>query len=304
MTIRLHGLVAATHTPFDAAGDLNLSAVESIATHLLRSGVTTAFVAGTTGESHSLTVEERLALARRWAEIARGAEFRVIIHVGANSLPDAKAMAAQAHSLGATAIAALPPSHFKPRSLESLVDWCREIAAAAPKVPFYFYDIPGLTGVNFPTADFLDAAADRIPTLAGVKFSNPDLMGYQRCLRARDGRLDIPWGFDEYLLAALALGARGAVGSTYNFAAPTYHRLWAAFDAGDWTTARAEQYRSVQLIELLARFGFIAATKAVMGFVGVDVGPARRPHVELTADQQSRLRGDLDRLGFFEWVQK
>src|SRR5438067_649712 len=84
---------------------------------------------------------------------------------------------------------------------------------------------------------------DRIPNLAGLKFTNSDLATFQRLLRLRDGRFDVVWGFDEYLLAALALGAEGAVGSTYNFAAPLYHRIIAALAKGDLAAARAEQFR-------------------------------------------------------------
>jgi N-acetylneuraminate lyase len=92
------------------------------------------------------------------------------------------------------------------------------------------------------------------------------------------------------------------VGSSYNFAAPLYHRMIAAFSQGDLVIARAEQYRSVQLIELLAGFGYIAAAKAVMGFVGVDVGPARLPNANLTLEQRTQLHASLERLGFFDWV--
>jgi N-acetylneuraminate lyase len=169
-------------------------------------------------------------------------------------------------------------------------------------LPFYFYDIPGFTGVQFSMPEFLGVAAERIPTLAGIKFTNPDLMAYQQCLRAGTGEFDIPWGVDESLLAALALGAVGAVGSSYNFAAPIYRRLIAAYLRGDWATALDEQYRSVQLIALLADFGYLGAAKAVMGLLGVDVGPARLPNTNLAPDQHSRLREGLEGLGFFDWV--
>lgn len=298
MTIQLHGLVAATHTPFHPNGKLNLDAVERQAEHLLRDGVKTAFIGGSTGESHSLTVEERLALAVRWSEVVRGSGMRLVVHVGSNCLADARTLAAQAQELRADAIAALSPSYFKPKSLDDLMACCADIAAAAPGTPFYFYDIPVLTGVQFPMPEFL-AAADRIPTLAGIKFTNPDLMAFQNCLHAQGGRFDIPWGVDEYLLAAVAVGAVGGVGSSYNFAAPIYHRLLAAVERGDLAAARAEQFRSVQLIELLAGFGYMAAAKAVMGFLGVEVGPARLPNGNLTAEQTARLRVRLDQLGVF-----
>src|SRR5262249_39706172 len=144
------------------------------------------------------------------------------------------------------AIAALSPSYFKPRSVEALVACCAEVASAAPALPFYYYDIPTMTGVSLPMPDFLAAGAERIPTLAGLKFTNSDRRAYRRCLHAGGGRFDLPWGYDEMLLAALAVGAKGAVGSTYNYAAPLYRRVMAAFAAGDLATARREQYRSVE----------------------------------------------------------
>jgi N-acetylneuraminate lyase len=298
----LSSLVAATHTPFRPDGSLHLPVVEKQAAHLLQQGVRFAFIGGTTGESASLTVEERLALARRWMEVTQGTDLRVVVHVGANCVADARALAAQAGQLGAAAISALAPSYFKPRSLDLLIACCAEIAAAAPATPFYYYDIPVLTGVSFPMTDFLAQAPARIPTLAGLKFTNPDLMAYQLCLRVAGGKWDLPFGVDEHFLGALAMGARGAVGSGYNFAAPIYLRLMKAFAAGDLATARTEQFRGVQLVQLLAGHGYMGAAKAVMGMLGVEVGPPRLPNASLTPDQAKTLRSQLETLGFFDWI--
>lgn len=298
----LHGLVAATHTPFSADGSLNLNAVEQQAAHLSKNGVGTVFIGGSTGESSSLTTDERKSLAQRWSEVVRGTSLRVVVHVGSNSIADARILAAQAESLGAIAISALAPSYFKPRSLDSLIACCVEIASAAPATPFYYYDIPSLTGVSFSMPEFLAAAKERIPTLVGLKFTNPDLMAYQFCLRANDGHWDVPFGFDEHMLGALAMGARGAVGSGFNFAAPVYNRLLAAFAKGDLETARTEQFRGVQLIQLFASLGYMGAAKAAMKMLGVDVGPARLPNNTLTPEQTSKLRSQLEAMGFFDWV--
>jgi N-acetylneuraminate lyase len=298
--VNLTGLIAATHTPFQADGTLNLAAVERQAEHLSRHHLGAVFICGTTGESHSLTLNERRQLAQRWMEVTRGSQLKVIVHVGSNCLPDACELAAQAQSLGALAVAAVAPSYFKPRTLADLVHWCAELASAAPATPFYYYDIPSFTGVSFPMRAFLNQAADRVPTLHGLKFTNPDLMTYQQCLA--DDAFDILWGLDEILLAALAVGARGAVGSSYNFAAPVYQRLLAAFKSGDLATARQEQRRSVQLIQLLAGVGYLGAAKAVMKMVGVDVGPARPPNNNPDPEQLAQLRSELERMGFFEWV--
>src|SRR5262245_19772074 len=182
------GFVAATHTPFAADGSLNLAAVEKQAAHLLANQVTTAFIGGSTGESHSLTLDERHHLATRWFEVAHGTDLQVIVHVGSNCLEDARVLARQAQVLGAAAISALAPSYFKPSSVETLIACCAHVAEAAPDTPFYFYDIPALTGVSLPMPDFLRQAGDRVPHLAGIKFTNVDFMAYQLCRDADGGR--------------------------------------------------------------------------------------------------------------------
>jgi N-acetylneuraminate lyase len=302
--MRLEGLVAAVHTPFDDRGDLNLAAVERQADHLQRNGVDALFVGGTTGECHSLTVDERLALARRWAEVVNGGNQRLVVHVGAHCLRDSQTLAADAQESGADMIAAMAPSYFKPKSVETLVAWCAEIAGAAPDLPFYFYDIPSMTGVSLPMPEFLDLAGKRIPNLAGLKFTNPDLAAFQRCLNLEDGRFDVLWGTDESLLSASAVGAKGAVGSTYNFATPIYRRMLDGFRRGDLETARREQFRSVQLVEVLNRYGFMGAAKSVMGMLGVPVGPPRLPNEALSQERQAELRAELEATGFFEWIER
>src|SRR5262249_42077714 len=161
------------------------------AAHLLANGISTVFVGGTTGESHSLSLSERLALAERWLQVARGSALRVIVHAGGNCLVDARALAAHAPKPGAPPHAAVAPSYFKPRTIDALVQCLAEITSAAPETPFYYYDIPSMTGLHLPLADFFERAAARLPSLAGLKFSNPDLLTFQFCLRAAGGRFEV-----------------------------------------------------------------------------------------------------------------
>ncbi|HVJ66899.1 MAG TPA: dihydrodipicolinate synthase family protein [Caulifigura sp.] len=299
---RLSGLVAATHTPFSADGALNLSIVEKQAEHLTRSGVATAFIGGTTGESTSLTVNERLALAERWMAVTRGSALKVIVHVGANCLDDARALASQAESLKAAGVSALAPSYFKPGNIGTLVDSMAYIAAGCPSLPFYYYEIPSMTGLSQSPSDFLAAAGERIANLAGIKFTSNNLIEYQLCRTAAGGRFDIPFGFDEMLLASLALGATSAVGSSYNFAAPIYLRVIDAFEKRNFEVAQREQLASVELIRILAKYGYMAAAKATMGLLGVEVGRPRLPNAALSSDQLSSLKADLERWEFFQKV--
>ena len=297
----LEGLIAAPFTAFNEDRSLKLSMIETQAKALVNNRVTGAFICGTTGEGLSLTVAERQQIAERWRSVAPS-NLRVIVHVGHVGLEDCRALATHAQEIRADAISCMAPCFFKPASVEDLVQFCAEVAGAAPELPFYYYQIPSMTGVNFAVADFLRAASGRIPNLVGVKFTHENLMDFLECQHLENGKYDMVFGRDEVMLGGLATGARAAIGSTYNFAAPVYHRLIAAFAKNDFVTARREQLRSIELIRLLASYGFMAAAKATMKMIGVDVGPARLPNRTLSPEQTAKLRKDLEQLGFFDWL--
>ena len=296
----LHELVTATHSPFHDDGSLAPEVVPAQAAFLAANGIRAVFITGSTGESHSLTCAERLALYDAWASAGPEHGLRVIAHVGSNCLEDAKTLARRAEKHNFSAISALAPSYYKPGSLIALIDCCAAIAAAAPATPFYYYDIPALTGVTFPMERFLVEAPARIPTLAGIKFTNPDLVSYRRSLEVA-GRFDLPWGVDEMLLSALAVGAKGGVGSTYNWAPELYRDLIAAHSRGDVEEARRLQSISIAMVDAIAATGFLGTAKALMGRLGVPVGPARLPLGNPTAALVDALVAKLDEIGFAGW---
>jgi N-acetylneuraminate lyase len=296
-SFRLTGLIAAPYTAFHADGSLNLGAIEKQAQLLTRNHVTGAFVCGTTGEGLSLTTAERQQVADEWIKSA-GPALRVIVHVGHAGMADSLVLAAHAQKSGAAAIGCLAPCFFKAAGVNELVRYCAVVAAAAPELPFYYYHIPSMTGVNFPVIEFLQAAADLIPNLAGVKFTYENLMDYSACLEFGDRRFDLLFGRDEILIAGLSLGARGAIGSTYNYVAPGFLRIIAAFDRGDMGLARAEQVRANAVLSQVFRRGGLTAGKAVMEFVGIDCGPTRLPLCPMTPAEKRSLRQDLEAVGF------
>ena len=281
MTPRLSGLIAAATTPMDKTGELNLSVIPQQAQLLIESGVQGVFVCGTTGECHSLSLAERLQVAEGWIAAAKD-RLRIVIHVGSNSLPDARALAAHAERIGADAISTVAPFFFKPSNVNDLVDFCAAIAQAAPDLPFYYYHIPVLTGVNLPMIPFVEQAVRNIPTFAGLKYTDEDLMTLHECLLFQKGRLNVLYGRDEILLSALVLGVDGAVGSTYSYAAPVYLRIMDAVAKGDILGARREQAKAVEMIAALDGAGGLRAGKAVMAMLGVDCGPVRLPLRSMT----------------------
>ena len=295
------GLIAATFTACHDDGAINLDAIERQAEDLVRQRLRGVFVCGTTGESASLTTAERMEVTQRWREVA-GSDLEVIVHVGHTSLGDAQALAAHAERVGAAGIAAVPPFYFRPGSVPEAVEFAARIATAAPRTPFFYYHIPSLTGVALPMAAFLPAAAAAIPTFGGIKFTHENLAEYATCLDWADGRYELFFGRDEVLLAALALGARSAVGSTYNFSAPLFHRVGDSFDRGDLAEARRLQTLANRMVGVAVAHGGIPAFKAMTRWFGVDCGPCRPPLTTLGPAQVESLRAELERVGFFDAV--
>lgn len=303
MSTRFRGLVAAPFTPFHADRSLNLDVIPAYARFLRDNGVGAAFVCGTTGEGLSLTLEERLRIAERWVGCADD-RLRVIVHVGHTCLADARTLTAHAAKIGASAVSALTPCFFKPRNNAEVVNWCEAVASAAPALPFYYYNIPSMTGIDYPVVDFLAQAQDRIPSLAGVKYTHENLPDYKACVAFAQGRYDILFGRDELLLEGTDAGALGAVGSTYNYAAPLYLRLLAARAAGRATEARALQDTAIKMIAICNGIGVthLAASKALMAMLGVDCGPVRLPLAQPDATQLATLRTRLNEIGFFDFA--
>jgi len=298
MQYNLPGLIAATFTPMHADGTLNLGQVEPIVEHLIGSGVAGLYVCGTTGEGPSLSTEEREAVAVAYVAAARR-RIPVVIQVGHTSLPDASRLAAHAQTIGADAISAIGPWYFKPASVDVLVDCLAPIAAAAPDLPFYYYHLPAMTGVHLDMLELLRLTPGRLPTLVGIKYSAPKLDEFQACNEHAGGRFDILFGCDEMLLAGLAAGAQGAVGSTYNYLAPLYRRVIDAFEGGDMDDARRHQGLAVTLVRAIVRRRGHAGLKAAMKLVGLDCGPTRLPLVPLKPPEIDPMRDELDVLGFF-----
>ena len=175
-------------------------------------------------------------------------------------------------------------------------------AACAPDLPYYYYHIPELNGLQFPMIEFLERAAGEIPNLAGIKYTHWDMMDMTLCSEFRDGAYDILHGRDEILICALALGIKGAVGSTYNIIAPLYNDLIAAFNAGDMPEARRLQRLAIETIRILSSAGdFYSGLKAVLTMLGLDAGGVRAPLQDIGPAKVEALRGQLDDIGFFDF---
>lgn len=295
---RIEGMVAATFTPMDNSGNLKLDIIPVMVNRLIEQGVKGIYVCGSTGEGPSLTSQERKIVAETFVQVV-AKRIPVLVHVGHNSITEAKGLAVHAQKIGADYISSVPPSYFKINSVPALVNCLADIASAAPELPFYYYNIPGLTGVSLDMLEFLKQSEKSIPTLAGIKYTTPLIHEYQACLNFKNKKYDILYGTDEMLLSALAVGAKGYIGSTYNFMGLLYRQLRGSFEKGDLDTAQELQLKSVKIIRIIVKYGGLAVQKFMMKLSGIDCGKVRLPLQLLSIDEKKFIEKDLHEIGFF-----
>nr|WP_315177244.1 dihydrodipicolinate synthase family protein [uncultured Flavobacterium sp.] len=301
----LQGLISAPFTPFDSNGKLDVSLIPAYYTFLKRNGITGAFINGSTGEGVSITVKEKKAVAQAWADCSNhDSDFKVMVFLGGTCLTDCIDLAKHAYEIGLYAVSLTAPFYFKPANVDMLAQACIEVGKSIPNMPFYYYHIPVLTGVNLPMFDLVQALDGKLPNFAGIKYTHEDFMDFQSCMSYENGKFDMLWGRDENMLSALVLGAKGAVGSTFNYAAPLYYDLIAAFNANDLVTARALQQKSINMIRLLGKYGGISVGKAYMKVVGLNLGEFRLPVKNMSVDQFELFKKDVESLNFEDFKSK
>ena len=299
--MKINNLIAATYAPMNQDGSLNIGIIKTYHDFLVRNKVRGVFMNGSTGDFVSLSIEERKEITLGWS-LNKSSKLYLIDHVGSPSLKVAKELAAFA-SDKVDAIAALAPYYFKLNSIEKLVTYCKEVAACAPNLPFYYYHIPVLSGANLNMLDFLKQASKEIPNLSGIKFTNNNLMDYLHCKNFENGKYDILFGVDEMFVSSLPSGATGWVGSTYNHLAPLYFKIKELFETGNMKEAAGLQMKAIRFVEILdSKGGFNGVAKGLMKTLGVDCGPSRFPHTTLSDEAYVEIMRELEEIEILNFL--
>lgn len=292
---KLQGLIAAAHTGFNPDGSVNLDVIPAQAEMLIKQKVTGVYISGTTGEGICCSIEERKAIFDAWVKAAKG-KLYLIAHIGALALPDVQELGAHAVKCGMDATSIVPPSFFKPGSIDLLIAYLIEALKTSKKLPFYYYHT-GMSGVNFDMQTFLEKADGVIENLAGIKFNCPDLYMFQRCIRACGGKYDITFGVDEFFAGAVALGAKSAIGSTYNYAAGIYYKIWDAVKKGDLKTSEKHMKRVCDIVDILVQYGGVAGGKVMCKMWGVDLGDVRLPNKTISDEAKADIMARIKKIG-------
>lgn len=297
---KIKGLIVAPFTPFDKNGELDLSPIPAYGKLLQNNGLIGVFINGSSGEGYMLTVEERMKLAEKWVStVPEG--FKVIVHVGATCIKDCHKLAQHAQEIGAFGIGAMASPFPKAGRVEELVKYCEEIACGAPDLPFYFYHIPVLNGVYLPMLPFLKAAEDRIPNLAGIKYTYENLYEYNQCMLYKDGKFDMLHGQDESILNGLIMGgAQGGISGTGSYIGNVLVGIIDEYNKGNIEKARELQNYAQDVINVIAKYrGNIVCGKRIMKFLGLDLGINRTPFQNITDEEEAIIRKELEAIDFF-----
>ncbi len=298
--MKLSGLIAAPFTPMDNQGNLWVEQIPFYAYMLKNNRLGGVFVNSASGEDLALNLRERKITAQYWID-QKTKDFKVIIHIGHQTLNDTLHLALHAEQYGADAIALMLPSNSQDMSLEQMCHWIGNVCDTVTHTPVYYCHMPCRTHITIELNTLLKAVGHDHKNLVGAQYVHNNLMDFQLCSHLDQGRYTMVFGRDDILLCALTLGTQEFMSSAYNYAIPLYHSLIRAFDEGDLKTAEALQYKAMQFIRtFLTQDGAtsLASQKAIMRYIGLDCGPLRNSQNRLTPAQCNRLYHDLDTLDF------
>ena len=273
----------ATITPFDADEEFNEQALRAVLELNLSQGARGFFVGGSSAECFLLTPGERIETFRVAAEYKDRATM--IAHVGTVAVRQAVAYAQAAKELGFHAVAATPPFYYG-FDAEAVYKYYRDIYEGAG-LRIVIYNFPGNTHKPFDLANPWTKKLFASDFILGVKHTNQEVYQLER-IKHLNPKLFLFDGFDETMVAALALGADGAIGTTFNFMLPHYQKIFDAFRAGRIDEARQLQILANNIMNTCVDVGLIAATKYIMeSLYGIGVGLPRRPFLPLTQEQKA-----------------
>ena len=282
-------VLTATVTPFDADGAVDYESYRELCSYLVDNGSDGVVVSGTTGESPTLSDDERVELLRAAIE-AVGDRATVLAGTGTNSTAHSIHLTEQAHEAGADGFLVVTPYYNKPPR-EGIIRHFKAVAAASDR-PVMVYNIPSRVVINIEPETMAKLA--EIPNVTSVKQANDDLHQARRIVELG---LDLYAGDDNIVYPFLEVGGRGGVCVHTHVVGPQVKEMIRLFRDGDTEGAKRIDEELAPAYELLAVTTGPIQIKAALNLLGQDVGGLRLPLVEASDEERARIRDCLERLG-------
>ena len=288
-------VLTAIVTPFDDDGRVNITKFRELASYLVENGSDGVVVTGTTGESPTLTDDERFQLYE--AAVAEvGDRATVIAGTGTYDTAHSIHLTQRADAIGADGFLVITPYYSKPTP-RGIVEHFKAIAASTEK-PVVVYNIPARVVINIEPETMCELA--EIPNVTAVKQANADLAQARTILAETD--LDLYAGDDDLIRPFLELGGTGGVCVHTHVVGPQVKELIRRFREGDAEGAERLEEETAAAIEILRVVTNPIAIKAALNLLGHGVGGVRLPLVEADESERAAIRGCLERLGLLQPV--
>ncbi len=287
----LKGIYSAIFSVYDENGNVLYDTVKKMVDFQLDNGLQGFYVCGNTGECTILPNRTRKQMLEAVIKANEG-RGQVICHVGAGHIDDVYDLIEHANEQKIDAIASLPPSLTPYYAQEESIAYYKDLAARS-KHPVYAYITPVLRGDVVAFAKELMA----IPNVAGIKLTISDYYSFGRIMSIDDGNVNVLNGPDETMLCGLAMGAQGAIGTTYNFIPDLATDIYNAYRANDMEKARESQKRLQKFVEIGLGHN-LSYWKAFMTLMGFDMGATMFPGKSVTKEELCVLKEKLIEIGF------
>ena len=288
MAGRFGAVVTAMVTPFHEDHSLDLDAARSLAAHLFERGTESLVVAGSTGESPTLSHKEKLELFRAVIEVAKG-RGKVLCGTGTYDTAETLELSREAEGLGADGLLLVTPYYNKPPQ-RGLLEHFSQVAKAV-SIPVVAYNIPGRTGIRIEHDTLLRMA--EVPNIVGVKDSTGDFQAISRLISEAPPDFEVYSGDDWATFGYRCLGAVGVVSVAAHLVGGRIKQLCDLIESGDIPAARKIHEELTPLFNALFITSNPIPVKTALGMVGHPVGPPRLPLVPATAEERERIRKAL-----------
>ena len=277
------GLCTALVTPF-LGNEINYPMLDLLIRRQIRAGVQAIVLAGTTGESATLSDEEKLALFRRGVKAANG-ECKIIAGTGSNDTRHAVELSIQAQRCGVDGLLVVTP-YYNKATPQGLVKHYQTIAEAV-NIPIIAYNVPTRTCVDIPCSVCRELA--NLPNIAGIKEANADIVKAARIVAENAGRLPVYSGNDDQTVATMAVGGMGVISVASNVAPLEMNAMVTAAMNGDYDLAGLMQRKLLPLTDLMFCQVNPIPVKAALRRIGYDVGGCRMPLDDLTPENEEKM---------------
>lgn len=283
-------IITAMVTPMDAYGNINYDKALELAKLLIKEGSTALVINGTTGESPTVTTDEKLKLL---STIKSAVDVPVIAGVGTNSTAATIENAAAAEKTGVDGLLVVVPYYNKPNQ-ESLYEHFAQVAKAI-KLPIMMYNVPGRTGVNMTAKT--SVALSKIPNISALKEASGDLNQLATVVRDAEEDLLVYTGEDAQILPALAVGGYGVVSVTAHIVCKDIKKMIESYLSGNITEAAKIHRKLIKITETMFMTANPIPVKAALNLLGMDVGITRLPLSAPSQEVIAALKDSMSELG-------